>query len=490
MNIPVVRTRLLLVTIATTALLARPVAWAHSSAASPGDQLAIAATVRDVPPIDLGMGVARGAKGPNNWSGKHPPQSGVTELNIPFAPGAIKVLVPVGVDIHAVMAKYGLSGAPALVNHPPFSRIGLAAGLDRQWRVPVPAGREKEFVKLLALHPEDSQDVELDWVDQTELDLAPTDSLYVAGYQGNLDAIGMQSAWDVTVANPSVVVAFIGTGIRASHEDLRGKQVTGHDFSVSPAVDIAPGTGYDPCDHETVVAGAGAASTNNGLGIASTGFNVDIMPVKEWSDTCARSALYTRADAISWAFDHGAAVINLSYTHYDPDSAEANIIASVWQYGGVAVAAAGNDNRSTATNPAFPCSDLYVICAGASDNFGNRWKTSDTQQCFNPTPDPGTTSPGYCGSNFGTDVDYAAPGIGIWSTSAAGDSSYEAGTGTSISAPQLAGVIGLLKSTGCSPQHDQDALYATANYPAAPWTNFGFINAGAALHYFGAACPP
>lgn len=434
------------------------------------------------------------AKGPNDFSGKHPPKSGVTDLALPFAPGSIRVLVPKGAAIADVMAKFGLVGNATLVNHPPFSAVAVAAGLDRQWRVPVPPGREKEFVRLFAADPLATEFVEMDWIDSTKLTFAPNDSLYAAGYQGNLSALGMQSAWDVTIGTPNVVVAFIGTGIRASNEDLAGKQVTGRDFSVSPAQDVPPGTSHDPCDHETLVAGVGAASSNNGKGIASTGFNVSIMPIKSWSDSClGRSTFYTRADAISWAFDHGAAVINLSYEHYDIDSAEQNIISAVYQYGGAVVASAGNDNKDTSVSHPYPCSDLYTFCIGASDNAGNRWKTADTQACPQPTPDPGTSSPSYCGSNFGSDVDYAVPGVGIWSTSNQADiggAAYEAGTGTSIAAPQAAGVIGLLKSIGCSPQRDQDALYATSNFNKSPWTNFGFMNAGGALHWFGVPCPP
>ncbi|HJQ21974.1 MAG TPA: S8 family serine peptidase [Gemmatimonadaceae bacterium] len=431
-------------------------------------------------------------KPPRDWSGKRPPQSGVTDLPVSFKSGTIRARLAPGAAISTVMQKHGLSGSAALVNHPPFGRAALAAGLDREFRIEVPAGAEKAMVKKLAAAAQDFEFVQMDWVEETFLALTPVDTLYQAGFQGNVTALGMPSAWDVSVATPSVVVAFIGTGIRGTHEDLTGKQVTGHDFSVSPARDIPPGTSYDPCDHESLVTGAGAASTNNGRGIASTGFNVSIMPVKTWSDSCFRSTLYTRADAISWAFDHGAAVINLSYEHYDIDGGEASIIQAVHQYGGAVVAAAGNDNRDASVYSPYPCVDLYLFCIGASDNSGNRWKTADASACPFPTADPGTTTP-LCGSNYGSPVDYAAPGIGIWSTSNradAGDLAYEAGDGTSIAAPQASGILGLLKATGCTPDRSHEALYTTSSLGMSPWTAFGFINAGAALHHFGSVCPP
>lgn len=426
---------------------------------------------------------------PLDRASKHPPRSGDTDLPLQFVAGSIRARISPEMDIGRLMSKYGLNGTAVRINHPPFGRAALRAGLDREYRIPVPSGSEKDTVRLFAQHPDEWEFVQMDWVQQDLLTLSPNDSLYQAGYQGNLAALGMPSAWDITVASSSIVIAFIGTGIRATNQDLAGKQVLGRDFSVYPAVNIEPGTAHDPCDHETLVAGAGAAVTNNGTGIAGTGFNSAIMPVKAWTDTCQRSANYTRADAISWAFDNGAAVINLSYEHYDPDGGEANIINSIYSYGGHVVASAGNDNRDTATYPTYPCSGPGVFCIGASDNSGNRWKTGDTSQCYFPTPDPGTTTPSYCGSNFGTDVDYAAPGIGIWSTSNVSDATYEAGTGTSMAAPQAAGILALLKSTGCTPPRSHEALYNTASRAMSPWTTFGFINAGSALHWFGASCP-
>ncbi len=220
---------------------------------------------------------------PLDRASKHPPRSGDTDLPLQFVAGSIRARISPEMDIGRLMSKYGLNGTAVRINHPPFGRAALRAGLDREYRIPVPSGSEKDTVRLFAQHPDEWEFVQIDWVQQDLLTLSPNDSLYQAGYQGNLAALGMPSAWDITVASSSIVIAFIGTGIRATNQDLAGKQVLGRDFSVYPAVNIEPGTAHDPCDHETLVAGAGAAVTNNGTGIAGTGFNSAIMPVKAWT---------------------------------------------------------------------------------------------------------------------------------------------------------------------------------------------------------------
>src|SRR6266513_328324 len=147
-----------------------------------------------------------------------PPGSrGQNEAPLPlqFVAGSIRARISPEMDIGRLMSKYGLNGTAVRINHPPFGRAALRAGLDRDYRIPVPSGSEKDTVRLFAQHPDEWEFVQIDWVQQDLLTLSPNDSLYQAGYQGNLAALGMPSAWDVTVASSSIVIAFIGTGIRA-----------------------------------------------------------------------------------------------------------------------------------------------------------------------------------------------------------------------------------------------------------------------------------
>lgn len=175
--------------------------------------------------------------------------------------------------------------------------------------------------------------------------------------------------------------------------------------------------------------------------------------------------------------------MNLSYTSYDPDADEASAIQTAWvSYGVPTINSAGNDNRDTSVYSPYPCSDLYVMCVGDADNQGNRWTTTDLSKCQFPTG-------GLCGSNYGSVVDYAAPAVTIWTTASTGDFSYEAESGTSLASPEVAGIAALLRSIGCSPDHQHEAISGTANATMSPWTFWGFVNGGGALHYWPVPCP-
>ena len=84
------------------------------------------------------------------------------------------------------------------------------------------------------------------------------------------------------------------------------------------------------------------------------------------------------------------------------------------------VAAAGNDNKQDRFDPA--AYDDYVVAVAATDN-------SDQKTAF---------------SNYGDWVDISAPGVGIWST--VFDDSYTAWSGSSMAAPFVSGVAGLVRS--------------------------------------------
>lgn len=256
------------------------------------------------------------------------------------------------------------------------------------------------------------------------------------------------------------MIAFIDSGLRGTHQEYLGKQLTGCDFSLgqSPCTPIAPNAVSDACGHGSETTSLGAGGTNNGVGMASTGFNSAIMVVKLIRDDCNVSSTVSKADPIRYAYNNGAHVINMSYGGTVYDGPEADAITTAWTVVGVSVvAAAGNDGNSSYN---YPCADSYVICVGESDNTGARQLES----------------------NYGSWVDFSAPGMaGVWTATNATDSSYQSvDHGTSLSAPEVAGICALLKSIGKAPDAQMNALVGTSIRDTG-WTAYGFVQAGEAL---------
>lgn len=157
------------------------------------------------------------------------------------------------------------------------------------------------------------------------------------------------------------------------------------------------------------------------------------MPVKVMKDANSKSGISSSesfAQGIIYATKMGASIINLSLGW--PRSLETphlrNAVAFAIEQGVILVAAAGNNNSS---EPLFPCAYVNVICAGASTLDG--------------------TFAGF--TNYGGHVDAVAPGEGILSLNPTAFipsffsvTGYDIKSGTSQSAPLLAGMISLIKA--------------------------------------------
>ena len=177
----------------------------------------------------------------------------------------------------------------------------------------------------------------------------------------------------------------------------------------------------DDHGHGTHVAGISAASTNNGIGVAGVGWNVKIMPMKVLSGS---GNVYDSwvASGIRGAVDRGAHVINLSlggagFSQTLKDATDYAISKNV-----VVVAASGNTGSATVN---YPAGNPNVIGVGATDS-------SDNIASF---------------STYNSTVDVSAPGVNIASTYYnSGQHAYAYMSGTSMAAPHVAGLAGLVKS--------------------------------------------
>jgi serine protease len=123
-------------------------------------------------------------------------------------------------------------------------------------------------------------------------------------YQWHLRQIGAPAAWK-EANGKGAVVAVIDTGVTRVADLAKTNFVPGYNF-VTNSSDAS-----DDHGHGTHVAGTIAQSTNNGLGVAGVAYGASIMPLKVLSARGSGS-VGAIAQAIRWAADHGANVINMS----------------------------------------------------------------------------------------------------------------------------------------------------------------------------------
>jgi len=236
----------------------------------------------------------------------------------------------------------------------------------------------------------------------------PTDPLWP--HQWGAKQIGAPAVWALTRGSPKIVVATVDTGVDPTQPDLQGALVRGYN--------TVDGTD-DPEDdngHGTRTAGIVGARANNGIGISGVCPRCSIMPVKVAGENGSSSAL-DFASGITWATDHGAAVISLSLGG-GPSETVAAAIRYAQQKGVLVIAAAGN-NRSS--QPFYPAADAGVLSVAGTDPDGHLYGWSD----------------------YGNWVAVAAPGCDT--TTLTGDG-YGRFCGTSASAPIVAGLAGLALS--------------------------------------------
>jgi hypothetical protein len=218
--------------------------------------------------------------------------------------------------------------------------------------------------------------------------------------------IAAPDVWETT-SGSGIRVAIVDTGIDYTHSELRGRYAGGFD---------AVNNDSDPMDdhgHGTHVAGT-VASEMNGGGLAGVSPGVQLLAGKALGSD---GSGYTSdlIEAIDWAMQNGAQVINYSLgSSYNSKTLEDKINQAAAR-GIIQVAAAGNNSGGSLMYPAAYGAVISVAATDSSDRLA-----------------------GF--SALGAEV--AAPGVGITSTVPGGG--YATWSGTSMAAPHVTATVALM----------------------------------------------
>lgn len=281
--------------------------------------------------------------------------------------------------------------------------------------------------------------------------------------QWNLKSINVQEAWKVTKGK-GITVAVIDTGVTRIKDLSKTEFVPGYDF-VNKREQADDDNG-----HGTHVAGTIAQSTNNGYGVAGVAYEAKIMPLKVLSAS-GGGTVANIAEAIRFAADNGADVINMSLGGGGASQLMQDAIDYAYNKGVMIVAAAGNSGRNAAE---YPGRYAHVMAVSATD-------ASSSKAPY---------------SNYGAGVDIAAPGGntregksgGILQETInrrTGGSSFEYFQGTSMASPHVAGVAAAVKAAGAKkPEQIWAVLQKSAKKMPGDDRNFfgaGQLDAAAAV---------
>jgi subtilisin family serine protease len=254
-----------------------------------------------------------------------------------------------------------------------------------------------------------------------------------------------EDAWSITKGSKDFVVAVVDTGVDYNHPDLKDNMWTNDlEKMGQPGVDddgngiIDDIYGYnpisengDPMDgqgHGTHCAGV-IGAVHNDIGVAGVMAEAKIMAIKIFDDR-GRTTAEAIVKGIDYAVKAGVKIMSNSWGGPQHSQAIEDAIKAADDAGILFVAAAGNGNflgfgQNNDKKPVYPANYELdnIVSIGAIKSSGRKAMMS----------------------NYGkTTVDLFAPGVSVYSTYIGGG--YRSLTGTSMAAPHVSGVAGLIAS--------------------------------------------
>jgi cell wall-associated protease len=246
--------------------------------------------------------------------------------------------------------------------------------------------------------------------------------------------VGDEADFDAIAEELGGAVDYFGNQVKYAYNvDFDPRSIVGDNYSNLKERGYGNNDVKGPdASHGTHVAGIIAADRNNDLGIRGVAENVLIMPIRAVPDGDERDK--DIANAIYYAVDNGAHIINMSFGKaYSPDK---KVVDDAVRYaekkGVLLVHAAGNSSKNI----------------DVENNFPSRFYGNGKKQAANWL-EIGASSFGmdadFVGSfsNYGRNsVDFFAPGVSIFSTTP--DDNYATFSGTSMASPTTAGVAAII----------------------------------------------
>jgi len=272
----------------------------------------------------------------------------------------------------------------------------------------------------------------------------------------------------------SVKVGVIDTGIALAHPDLT---VSGGQNTVVGEAPTAFGDNGGE-GHGThcagIVAGHGASPTGvRGLAPGVELLSFRVFPQVVPGIQAAPASNYSIMKAIDAGIQAGCHLLSLSLAGPTQDEATAAAITEAWDAGCVCIVAAGNDGRGPVGFPARDSGAIAVSAMGRETLFPS--DSTDAEEIVRPPAsavDPADFIAGF--SDFGPQIAFTAPGVGI--VSCVPPDRFAVMSGTSMACPAVAGYIATLISgpiAAMPPDANRSAAIVQAAVAAAKPQGFG-----------------
>lgn len=292
----------------------------------------------------------------------------------------------------------------------------------------------------------------------------PNDSLIEN--QWAVEQVELNKAWDIYTGSSNIRVGVIDSGINGEHEDLSGNV----NSNLSTQFGNYYSTGLtDSVGHGTNVAGIIGAVGNNQTGISGACWDVDLVSLRIATYSSATIHMPGILDAIEYAnnanysipflnMSVGVSLQSLATFVNDPYEFTNDFIDISSSYDGLLICAAGNgSNFGVVNGKNIGLLDNYILPASYSPFVSNMIVVGNSDQ-----NDEKAITSNYSSSK----VHLFAPGENIITTN--GNGTYNTTSGTSFSAPLVAGVAALLKSI--------DPTLTTSQIKAAILNNVDEVN--------------